>query len=71
MHVKQQLEGKEQGGDGPRADCAAQTGPGSPLGTSAAGGERWAWGPQPHCGQVKSWLGGMEVERRVRKGAQT
>lgn len=39
MHVKQQLEEKEQGGDGPSADCAAQMGPGSPLGARAAGGE--------------------------------
>ena len=39
VHVKQQLEEKEQGGDGPSADCAAQMGPGSPLGARAAGGE--------------------------------
>lgn len=43
MHVKQQLEEKEQG-DGPGAACAAQTGSASPLGARAAGGERGGCG---------------------------
>ena len=72
MHVKQQLEGKEQGGDGPRADCTAQRGPGSPLGARAASGERRAGATAPlwtsqvlvrwDGGGVKSEEGDTDVE---------
>lgn len=44
MHVKQQLEEKEEGGDGPGVACAAQTGSVSPLGARAAGRERGGCG---------------------------